>query len=47
MGCRIAVIPAENVRYREEIPAEIRDHMTTHLVNHMDEVIALVLGETK
>ena len=43
MGCRVAVIPAENARHLEEIPEEVRQQMTIHLVNHMDEVIALAL----
>ncbi|MFZ1614798.1 MAG: endopeptidase La [Holophaga sp.] len=47
MGCRIAVIPAENARHLEEIPGEVLDQMTIHLVSHMDEVISQVLKPGK
>jgi len=43
LGCKVAVIPAENARHLEEIPAEVREQMTIHLVNHMDDVIRLAL----
>jgi len=43
MGCRAAVIPAENLRHLEEIPPEIREDMTIHLVHYMDDVIKLAL----
>jgi len=47
MGCRIAVIPAENARHLEEIPGEVLNQMTIHLVSHMDEVISQVLKAGK
>jgi ATP-dependent Lon protease len=43
LGCKTALIPAENARHLEEVPAEIREQMTIHFVNHMDEVIQLAL----
>jgi ATP-dependent Lon protease len=43
LGCRAVLIPAENARHLEEVPAEVREQMSIHLVNHMDEVIQLAL----
>jgi ATP-dependent Lon protease len=43
MGRRAVIIPTENARHLEELPQEVRDQLTIHLVDHMDEVIALAL----
>ncbi|MBP1626250.1 MAG: ATP-dependent protease La [Holophagaceae bacterium] len=43
MGCRAVLIPSENARHLEEVPAEIREQLSIHLVSHMDEVIPLAL----
>jgi ATP-dependent Lon protease len=43
LGRKAVLIPAENARHLEEIPAEIREQLGIHLVNHMDEVILLAL----
>ncbi len=43
LGCRTVLIPSENARHLEEIPSEIREQMTIHLVHHMDDVIELAL----
>jgi len=37
------VIPAENEKDLEEIPADIQEKMTFHLVSHMDQVLEHVL----
>jgi ATP-dependent Lon protease len=44
MGIRTVLIPAENARHLEEVPAEVREQLTLHLVGHMDEVIQLALS---
>jgi ATP-dependent Lon protease len=43
MGCKAVLIPNENARHLEEVPAEVREQLSIHLVNHMDEVIQLAL----
>jgi ATP-dependent Lon protease len=43
MGCTTVLIPAENARHLEELPQEVRDQLTIHLVSHMDEVTSLAL----
>ena len=43
MGCKAVLIPGENARYLEEVPAEVREQLDIHLVSHMDEVIQLAL----
>ncbi len=43
MGVTTVLIPAENARHLEELPQEVRDQLTIHLVAHMDEVIKLAL----
>jgi len=43
LGCKTVLIPAENARHLEEIPAEVREQLSIHLVSHMDEVIQLAL----
>jgi len=43
MGCRAVLIPSENARHLEEVPAEVREQLSIHLVSHMDEVIQLAL----
>ena len=42
-GRRAVLIPSENARHLEEIPAEVREQLSIHLVGHMDEVIPLAL----
>ena len=42
-GRKAVLIPSENARHLEEIPAEIREQLSIHLVSHMDEVIQLAL----
>ncbi len=37
------LIPSENARHLEEVPAEVREQLGIHLVGHMDEVIQLAL----
>jgi ATP-dependent Lon protease len=46
MGCKAVIIPADNARHLEEVPAEVREQLQIHLVNHMDEVLALALLRT-
>jgi len=43
LGCKAALIPAENARHLDEVPAEVREQMNIQLVGHMDEVIQLAL----
>ena len=43
MGVTTVLIPAENARHLEELPQEVREQLTIHLVAHMDEVIKLAL----
>ena len=43
LGCKTVLIPTENARHLEEIPAEVREQLSIHLVSHMDEVIQLAL----
>ena len=42
-GRKAVLIPAENARHLEEVPAEVREQLSIHLVGHMDEVIQLAL----
>ena len=42
-GRRAVLIPSENARHLEEIPTEVREQLSIHLVGHMDEVIPLAL----
>ena len=43
LGRKSVLIPAENARHLDEIPAEVREQLSIHLVSHMDEVIQLAL----
>ena len=43
LGRKAVLIPAENARHLEEVPAEVREQLGIHLVSHMDEVIQLAL----
>jgi ATP-dependent Lon protease len=43
MGVTTVLIPQENARHLEELPQEVREQLTIHLVAHMDEVIRLAL----
>jgi ATP-dependent Lon protease len=40
---KAVLIPAENARHLEDVPAEVREQLALHLVAHMDEVIPLAL----
>jgi ATP-dependent Lon protease len=40
---KAVLIPAENARHLEDVPAEVREQLSIHLVSHMDEVIPLAL----
>jgi len=42
-GRQAVLIPSENARHLEEVPAEVREQLSIHLVSHMDEVIQLAL----
>lgn len=42
-GIAEVVLPQENEKDLEDIPEEVRGRITFHLVNHMDELLALVL----
>ncbi|WLT32383.1 endopeptidase La [Geothrix sp. PMB-07] len=42
-GRKAVLIPSENARHLEEVPAEVREQLSIHLVGHMDEVIQLAL----
>jgi ATP-dependent Lon protease len=42
-GRKAVLIPSENERHLEEVPAEVREQLSIHLVSHMDEVIQLAL----
>ncbi len=42
-GRKAVLIPAENARHLEDVPAEVREQLSIHLVSHMDEVIQLAL----
>lgn len=44
-GVRVLIIPSENERDIEEIPQNVRDDLTFHTVEHMDQVIPLALLE--
>jgi ATP-dependent Lon protease len=45
-GIARVVIPAENERDLEEIPADVREKMEFHLVDSMDEVVTVALDGT-
>jgi ATP-dependent Lon protease len=42
-GRKAVLIPSENARHLEEVPVEMREQLSIHLVSHMDEVIQLAL----
>ena len=42
-GCKVILLPKENKKDLEEIPAAIRKKLEFHLVEHMDEVLDLAL----
>ncbi len=42
-GRKAVLIPSENARHLEEVPAEVREQLSIHLVSHMDEVVQLAL----
>ena len=43
MGRKAVLLPAENARHLDEVPAEVREQLSIHLVATMDEVITLAL----
>src|SRR5690606_30375454 len=43
VGIRAIVLPARNERELEDIPAEIKQELSFHLVQRIDEVLPLVL----
>ena len=43
LGRKAVLVPAENARNMEDVPAEVREQLSIHLVSHMDEVIPLAL----
>ncbi len=43
LGRKAVLVPAENARSLEDVPAEVRELLSIHLVSHMDEVIPLAL----
>jgi ATP-dependent Lon protease len=43
MQRRAVLIPSENARHLEDVPAEVREQLSIHLVSHMDEVVPLAL----
>jgi ATP-dependent Lon protease len=45
-GLSKIILPAENERDLEDIPADVREKMEFHLVESMDEVVALALDGT-
>ncbi len=44
-GIREVLIPARNERDLDEVPKEVRDQLTIHLVKRIEEVLPLVLQE--
>jgi ATP-dependent Lon protease len=42
-GIREVILPEENDKDLEEIPADVRREMTYHFVTHMDQVLANAL----
>ncbi|MCE5313790.1 MAG: endopeptidase La [Armatimonadota bacterium] len=42
-GLRIVILPRENENDLEDIPANVRNEMTFHLVKHADEVLEIAL----
>ncbi|MCE5323649.1 endopeptidase La [bacterium] len=46
-GIRTVILPRENENDIEEIPSNVRDEMTFHLVDHADEVLDLALLQSK
>ena len=45
-GLTRVILPAENERDLEDIPADVREKMEFHLVESMDEVVTLALDGT-
>jgi len=42
-GIQTVIIPADNEKDLDDIPADVRDEMTFHLVKHMDDVLPRAL----
>jgi len=45
-GITKVILPAENERDLEDIPADVREKMEFHLVESMDEVVSVALDGT-
>jgi len=44
-GVRTVLLPRRNAKnFLEEVPAEVRQVMTVHLVDSIDEVLGVALG---
>ena len=46
-GSRVIILPEENRKDIDDIPANIRKELEFHLVSHLDEVLALALLKEK
>jgi len=46
VGIRQIILPAENEKDLEDIPEDVRENMEFHLVDSMDEVMAIALDGT-
>jgi ATP-dependent Lon protease len=44
-GVREVLLPARNAVDLEEVPKEVRDDLTVHLISRIDQVLPLVLSE--
>ena len=44
-GIRTVILPRENEKDLEEIPANVRSEMSFHLVDHADQVLELALAQ--
>jgi ATP-dependent Lon protease len=43
-GITEIILPAENEADLEDVPESVRDTLTTHLVQHLDEVIRIAVS---
>lgn len=46
-GSRVIILPEENRKDIDDIPANIRKELEFHLVSHLDDVLALALVKDK
>ena len=42
-GIRAVLVPSRNERDLEEVPSDVREEMTVHLIKRVDQVLPLVL----